>query len=496
MNKVYKGAQARKYILDGAKQLYDAVKETYGPTSGNVGILRDLRGLDVTHDGVTVAKSIELKGPERAGAEVIKNTAIKMDKDLGDGTTTVVILAYSIIEAVQDRLLLNESPIKIKADLQAEATLALEALEALTDHDVTLERLKQVAAISASDDALGAQVAEIVYQVGLGGKVAVENGLSSKVEAEVTEGYVIDNGTISNYFISDPSTMTTTLEKPEILIVDKKVDDLQMISDVLQGVKDKPLLIIANDVTEPVLSALIMTNQKGLTNVAIIKSPRFAKKRTLFLEDIAAFVGTSVVDQKSKTDGVKLGHADKVVIGTDNTTIFSGHGDVSERKTIIEGQIKTAINDFEKDEAQQRLAALTGKAAVIKVGGYSDEEVNEVRYRVDDAVFACQAALKSGVVAGGAVTPLNLAKTLPEGSVLKEALQKPFQVLLDNIGMKPVELEVGQGINVRTGETVDLFKEGIIEPADTIRTAIESAVSIAGTAITMKVLVVDEEDDE
>lgn len=376
--------------------------------------------------------------------------------------------------------------------------LVADALSDLVDKNVTLDVLKRVAAISASDEKLGAQIAEIVYEVGTEGRVTVEEGTSTKVEANVTKGYVIDNGVVSSYMIADPETMTTTLDKPEVLIVHKKIDDLQLIVEVIRGVKNKPLLIIADDVAEPVLAELIDTNRNGLTNAVIVKSPRFGAKRTEFLKDIAAFVGTEVVDDKTLVSGVKLGRADKVTVGQEDTIIVTGHGDIEERKKIIEAQLKATTDTFEKEEAKKRLAALTGKAAVIKVGGYSEEEVSETRYRVDDAVFACQAALRGGVVAGGAITPLDIADSLPDGGALKTALTKPFRILLENVGLNPDDYEVGDGlgVNVRTGDLVDLFKAGVIEPADTIKTAIESAVSIAGVAITQKVVIVEEDEDE
>lgn len=500
--KIYRGAEARKIILDGARELYETVKETYGPTSGNVGILTELKGLDVTHDGVTVATSIDLEGPMKAGAEVIKYTAKKMDKELGDGTTTVVILAFSIIEAVQDALLMGQSPIKIKNELQGEASFVLSKLESLTDKKVTKEKLEQVAGISASDVELGKQVADIVWQVGAGGNVNVEDGVTAQVEAEVVEGFSIDNGAASNYMIQDSEKMNTVLEFPKVLVANKKLTDNNDLIPVLKEVGNSPLLVVANDISDSVLSTLISTNYKKLTNIVFVKSPRFADKRTQLLVDLASVVGTEVVDDKQvKFDGVKLGEATKVVVTTESTTILEGRGDISGRQKEIQGQIDNAPEDFEKKEAEQRLAALSGKAAVIKVGGLSEEEVSEKRYRVDDAVFACQAALKSGVVAGGGTTLIDLSEQLPEDSVLRGVLKQPFRVLMDNIGLKGSDLDKdakiggGRGVNTRTGEVVDLFENGIIEPAETVRKAIESAVSIAGTAITMKALIVEEDDE-
>lgn len=494
MNKVYKGEEARKIILEGAKELYDAVKETYGPTSGNVGILRNLQGLDITHDGVTVAKSIELKGPKQAGAEIIKNTAVKMDKDVGDGTSTVVILAYSILEAVQDALMLGESPIKIRDKLQEEAKKLLDAFRPNTD--INLEVLKQVATISAGDKVLGERVAEIVFEVGENGSVTVEEGTKSEDNGEVTKGYTIDSGLVSNYMVRDPSTMSTTLINPNVLVVNKKLEVAEDLMPIVKSKVEGPILVVANDFSESIIATIIGTNAKDMTNIVFVKSPRFGAKRLEYLKDIAAVCGTKVVDEETGFD-TPLGQARQITVSQDKTVVIGG-SNVQERRSILEKQLKSQTDEFELAELKQRIASLNGKAAIITVGGYSSDEVSEKRYRVDDAVFACQAALRGGVVAGGGITLLDLAGILEEASILKKVLYKPFEVLLENVGLKASDYEVGNGIgvNVRTGEAVDLFKEGIIEPAETARKAVEGAVSIAGNAITMKVLVVEEEEND
>lgn len=498
-DKIYKGEEARKLIAEGVKEFFETIKVAYGPVSGNVGILKQLRPLRVTHDGATIAKNIELKGPLRAGAETIQNAAIKMERELGDGTTTVMVLASSIVAEVQDNLSLGDSPIKIRDRLQEEAKLVVSKLPAFTKkEEVTLDVLKQIGAISASDDALGAKVAEIVYQVGDKGYVSVEEGLGTEVEGEVVRGYTIDNGLASNYMIQDVSSMTTTLVNPKVLIANQKITNYELLITALQAVKGGPLLIIADDMSDGVMGALIKTNEKELTNVAFVKSPRFGKKRTEFLKDIAAVVGTEVIDGKSVGFDTALGVADRIVCTTEKTVIMGGAGDVTERKSVIDGQIKLADDDFEIQEAEQRRAAIEGKTAVIRVGGMSQDEVNEIKDRIDDAVYACQAALRSNVVAGGGTTLIDLAEELPNTSILKRVLKVPFETLLDNIGLKASDFEAGKGmgVNLRTGEFVDMFKEGIIEPAETVEKAIQYAVSIAGTAITMKVLIVEEEDED
>lgn len=497
MFKIYKDTQARKLILDGAKTLYEAVATTYGPTSGNVGIMKDLYGLDITHDGVTVARNVIIDGPEKVGAEVIKNTAIKMDKEQGDGTSTVVILSYSLIEAVQDRLMLGESPIIIKNQLQEEAKIATQNLQKLIKKDVTLETLKQVATISAGDKELGEKVADIAWEVGKNGSILVEESNKPGDSGEVTNGYKIDNGIASNYMIRDVANLSTTLENPHILVVHKKFNKLDMLMPIVQAKVQGPILIIANDFSEDVITNIVSTNQKGLTDITFVKSPRFGEKRLEFLKDIASVVGTEVIDGDKGFD-TPMGSAKKVEITQDWTTIIDGSGDTTDRKKTLAEQLKLVSDDYEKKELTDRIASLDGKAAVIKVGGYSENEVNEKKYRVDDAVFACRAALESGIVAGGGTTPLDIAQTLPEGSVLREVLKKPFATLLDNVGLKAADFTVGngKGVNTRTGKVVDLFEEGIIEPASTIKKAIEAAVSIAGTAITTKVLIVEEQEDE
>ncbi len=495
--KVLKGEEARRAILEGARVLFEAVKSTYGPDSANVGILRGFAGLKVTHDGATVADSIELKGAARAGAEVIKNSAKKMDKKLGDGTSTVTILAFSIIEAVQDALILGESPIKIRKQIQKEAEVVLSHLDALVKKDVTLDVLKSVAGISAGDKELGAKIAEIVYEVGAGGTVIVEESTKNEDSTEVTSGYTIDNGVASNYMIRDTETMSTTLVSPYVLVANKKIDGLETLLPIIKAKLDGPVLVIANDFSEVVVSVVSQYNLEGKTNIIFVKSPRFGEKRLEFLKDIASVVGTKVVDGEVGFD-TSLGQAGRVVATKDSTTIYDGAGQTKDRIEELQKRVESQTDDFEKTELQQRIAQIEGKAATIYIGGYSQDEVAEKKYRADDAVFAAKAALRGGVVAGGATTPLDLAEFLPDSSILKKVLAQPADILLKNVDLAPADFKLGngQGVDVTTGKQVDLFKEGIVEPAETIETAIKSAVSIAGTAITMSVLVVEEEDED
>jgi chaperonin GroEL len=499
MDTIYRGAEARKLILDGAKELFEAVKVTYGPTSGNVGILKRNQPLKTTHDGATAAKNIELKGALRAGAEIIKNATDKMERELGDGTTTVTALSFGIIEEVQDSLMLGASPIKLFQALKKDADIAVKLLpDFVSDSPVTLDILKQVGGISASDLELGAKIAEVVWEVGVDGNVTVDYSLLPMVTSKIAEGYTFDSGMASNYMIKDTTKLETILENPKILIVNKKIDNQADILEVIKVQGKSPLLIIANSIADSVLSTIIGTNLKGLTDVIFVKSPRYGNKRVEYLNDIAAVVGTKVVDGTKVGFDTPLGEAARVITSLDKTVIVDGSGDTTTRKGEIKLQIQAASDDFEKEEAEKRFAQVEGKVAVISVGGMSDDEVNEKKDRVDDAVFACQAALRGNVVAGGGTTLIDIANQLPEGSILRDVLRKPYEILMRNVGLSPDEFEVGggKGVNLRTGKVVDLFKEGIIEPAETVQKAIEYAVSIAGTAITTEVLIVEEDEDD
>lgn len=495
--KVYSREETRQAILEGVNVLYDAVKETYGPESGNIGILRDFSGLSVTHDGVTVAKSIELKGPARAGAEVVKNIAKKMEKENGDGTSTVTIISKWLIQGVQDRLMLGESPIKVRDELKREADLVVAGVDKLSHELKTVEQLRHIAGIAASDDELGAKIADIVFEVGEAGNVNIEFSSKNEDSGEIINGFTIDNGAASLYMIKDPATLSTTLVTPSIIVANRKFETLESLIPVIQSKVEGPILVIANDFSESAIGKIVDINQAGMKDITFVKSPRFGEKRLEYLKDIAAVVGTKVIE-KDEDFGTALGTASKVVIKQDKTVIMGGGGDTTERRKTLADRAKLETDEFEASELKDRIASIDGKAAIFYVGAYSEDEAKEKRDRVEDTVASCQAALRGGFVAGGGTTPLDLAELLPENSALKNALTKPFEILLDNIGLQASDFKAGKGmgVNLRTGEFVNMIEAGVIEPADTIKKAVLSAVSIAGTAITMRKLVEEIYEDD
>lgn len=491
-NKVIHKSEARKAILAGAEILYNAVKETYGPNSGNVAIMKGYGSPTITHDGVTVAKSIDLKGDEAVGVEIIRSTAGQMDKVLGDGTTTVTILAYHILKEASELSMFGKNPMILRAELNADMDKVLAKLPELSEEITSEESLAFVAGISASDPELGAQVASVVYAVGKDGSVTVEAGDGLETTTEIVEGFTLDSGLLSGYFVTNPERMEAVLDKPKVAVLNESLQSQEQLAEIFEGIGDsKSILIIADDISGDALSALVRLNLGGTLSVAAVKSPSFGDKRLEQLKDIA-----SVVDGVAKHEGSKLslGTADKVVVGADSTVIVREKRPKThtERLRELAGAIKQAEPGYKKDGLMERRSQLEGKVAVIKVGGATETEIEEKKFRVDDAVAAAKAALEAGIVPGGAVTLLDLAPELGAESLLGKALKQPFHILLENVGLNSKDFEAGggKGVDVSAPDgLVDMKKSGIIEPTKTVREAIKTAVSIAGTAITVKAIV-------
>lgn len=489
MNKVIHGSEARETILNGAKELYMAVKATFGPTSGNVGIMRAFGNPTVTHDGVTVAKAIELEGDLRLGAELIKEVAGKMNDTTGDGTTTVTILAYHILREAHELTMVGGNPMLLRKELEADARKVLAELPKYSIPTDNKARVAEISTISSGDAEIGSLVSEIMDKVGLEGVVTVEEGQGLTMESEIVKGFTFERGYTSPYMITDSARMEAVISKPVIVLCGERIgsqQDMMGILEKLNGRKD--LVIIADDVAEEPLNLLIINKLKGILNVAVVKSPGFGDRRMDMLEDLAALTGASVLTKESKE--IVFGTADKVIIGKDQTTIIGGQ-DVKPRVAQLTKQLATTKSTYDKETLQARRAALQGKVAVIKVGGATETEIEEKKFRVDDAVYAAKAALAEGTVPGGATTLARLGATLGEGSILGRALVMPFTILLENAGLSMPTLGEKDGVDVITGEVVDLRKAGIIDPTKTVRQAIENAVSVAGTALTMKAIVVD-----
>lgn len=518
---VFYDADARERLLGGARALYEAVKTTMGPKGRNVVISKSYGGPTITHDGVTVAKSIELTDddPEtygyKIGAELIKQAANKMNDVAGDGTTTVTVLTYHILNEANKLIAAGHNPMQLRKGLEKACEDVLKALDKIKeDIGSDKKRVAQVATISAGDSVIGDMIAEVMESVGKDGVVTVEEGQGLVMESEVVEGFTFDRGFVSPYMVTDPSRMEATYDKPSIIITDKKVTSIQEFLPILEKLAQagkKDVVLIAEDVEGEALGTLVLNKLKGVFNTVAIKAPSFGDRRTDVLNDIAVLTGATVIseDRGFTFENAELsmaGSARRVIVTKDETTIIEGAGSVTELKARIaqiKAQSEAANSEYEKENYDNRAAALNGKVAVIKVGGATETEIEEKKYRVDDAVAAVKAALDDGIVPGGGVTLVNLIASIKSDDVgagiLRAALEQPFRILLSNAGMNADEWlpkvksgKPGQGVDVnKDGKLVDMKAAGIVDPTRVTRESIQNAVSIAGTSMTMGALVVD-----
>lgn len=522
--KVFYDEDARARVLAGAKILYNAVKTTMGPKGRNVVIGKSYGGPSVTHDGVTVAKSIDIDEADdetlgfKVGAELIKQAANKMNDVAGDGTTTVTVLTYHILNEANKLIAAGHNPMLLRKGLERAASEIIKELSKLAD-DIRgdKKRIAEVATISAGDEAIGKLIADVMEKIGPNGVVTVEEGRGLELESEVVEGFTVQRGFVSPYMVTDAKRMEAVYDKPAIVVTDKKVSSAQEFVPLLEMIAQtgkKDLVLIADDVDGEALSLLVLNRLKGALNTLAIKAP--SDKDVLY--DIAALVGAKVIteDTGMTFDNVGsdvIGSARKVIATKDLTTIVEGEGSkaaVSARVDQIELEIDNATSDYTKKNLQKRHAALTGEVAVIKVGGATETEIEEKKYRVDDAVAAVKAALAEGIVPGGGVTLVNLAcgykhsnskdaSVLAGEDLLIHALEQPFRILLSNSGLNADEwlpqvkkAKAGQGINVNhPNELLDLKSAGVVDPVRVTKEALQNAASIAGTAMTMGALVVD-----
>ncbi len=511
--------EARKKLLDGVNKLANAVATTLGPKGRNVAIDKKWGAPNVIHDGVTVAKEIELEDPfENMGAQLIKEAASKTNDVAGDGTTTATILAQAIVEEGLKNIAAGTNPMILKKGLETAVEAVIVQLKKSAKKVSGKEDYNQIATISAADETIGKLIAEALDKVGPDGVVTVEESRGIETIWEHREGMEFDRGYASPYFVTDSAKMVASIENPHILITDKKIsaiaDLLPLLEKLVQLTKE--LVIIADDVEGDALPTLVLNKIRGTMNILAVKAPGFGDRRKEMLEDIAVLTGGTLI---SEDTGVKfesvtpdmLGKADRVTSDKDNTVIVGGKGakaKIEARITQIRSQIEKTTSDFDKEKLQERLAKLSGGVAVINVGAATEIEMKEKKERVNDAVQATKAAIEEGYVVGGEVALLRAAEVLDkmqkdgdEGvgvKILHDALHRPIRRLAENAGVdsgwvvREVEKTSGNtGFNALTGEFEDLVKAGVIDPVKVTRSVVQNAASVAMMILTTEALVTD-----
>ncbi len=513
---------ARERMLRGVDILANAVKVTLGPKGRNVVLEKSFGPPRITKDGVTVAKEIELEDKfENMGAQMLREVASKTADEAGDGTTTATVLAQAIVREGAKSVAAGSNPMDLKRGVDLAVTAVLNELKAKAKKVTSNEEIAQVGTISANGDhEIGRFISEAMQKVGNDGVITVEEAKSLLTELEVVEGMQFDRGYISPYFITDADKMRVELENPYILVDEKKLSNLQSMLPLLEAVvqSGRPLLIIAEDVEGEALATLVVNKLRGGLKVAAVKAPGFGDRRKAMLQDIAVLTGGQVVseDLGIKLESVTLamlGQAKKVVITKDDTTIVDGAGkkaDIVARVAQIRQQIEDTTSDYDREKLQERLAKLAGGVAVIKVGGVTEMEVKERKDRVDDALNATRAAVEEGIVPGGGVALLRAIKALDSVkgvnddqkigvNIVRRALQTPLRQIADNAGEDGAVVvgkildkdEYSFGYNAATGEYGNLVKQGVIDPAKVVRTALQDAASVAGLLITTEAMVAE-----
>jgi len=513
---------ARERMLHGVDILANAVRVTLGPKGRNVVLEKSFGAPRITKDGVTVAKEIELEDKfENMGAQMVREVASKTSDSAGDGTTTATLLAHAIVREGAKSVAAGSNPMDLKRGIDLAVGAVVNELKAKAKKVTSNEEIAQVGTISANGDSeIGRFIAETMQKVGNDGVITVEEAKALDTELEVVEGMQFDRGYISPYFITDADKMRVEIENPYILINEKKLSNLQTILPLLEAVvqSGKPLLVIAEDVEGEALATLVVNKLRGGLKVAAVKAPGFGDRRKAMLQDIAVLTGGQVIseDLGIKLENVTLdmlGHAKKVVITKDDTTIVEGAGkkaDIEARVAQIKQQIEDTTSDYDREKLQERLAKLSGGVAVIKVGGATEVEVKEKKDRVDDALNATRAAVEEGILPGGGVALIRSQKVLDQVktanedqkvgvNIVRRAVQAPARQIAENSGEdgavvvgKIVDKDVyAFGFNAATGEYGNLVKQGVIDPAKVVRTALQDAASVAGLLITTEAMVAE-----
>ena len=518
---------ARDLMRQGVDELANAVKVTLGPKGRNVIIEKKFGAPQITKDGVTVAKEIELADSfKNTGAQLVKSVASKTGEDAGDGTTTATVLAQSIVNVGLKNVTAGANPMDLKRGIDKAVAAVVENIKkqskAVGDN---FDKIEQVATISANNDAeIGKHIAEAMQKVSKDGVITIEEAKGRDTYIDVVEGMQFDRGYLSSYFVTDTEKMNCVMENPLILIHDKKISNLKDLLPILEPAvqSGRPLLIIAEDVDSEALTTLVVNRLRSGLKICAVKAPGFGDRRKEMLEDIAVLTGGFVISEER---GVKLeqatmdmlGTAEKITITKDNTTIVNGKGEkakIADRVAQIKAQIKTTTSDYDKEKLQERLAKLSGGVAVIKVGAPSETEMKEKKDRVDDALCATRAAIEEGIVAGGGVAYIRAISVLDKLKgdnadettgiqIIRRAIEEPLRQIVFNAGMegsvvvqKVMEGKGDFGYNARYDRYEDLMKAGVVDPAKVARVALENAASIAGMFLTTECVIVEKKEDK
>lgn len=517
--------EARNKLYEGVRKLNDAVKVTMGPRGRNVLVQKSFGAPAITKDGVSVAKEVELKDAlENMGAGLVKEVASKTNDEAGDGTTTATVLAHSIFKEGLRNITAGANPVEVKRGMDKEAAAIIAELKSLSRKVTDKKEIAQVATISAnSDSAIGGLIADAMEKVGKDGVITVEEAKSIHDELNVVEGMQFDRGYLSPYFITNAEKMQVELSNPFILLFDKKITNLKDLLPVLEQIQKtgKPLLIIAEDIEGEALATLVVNKLRGVLNISAVKAPGFGDRRKAMLEDIAILTGGEVVSEElgrtlESATLSDLGQASSVIIDKDNTTIVNGAGEksaIDARIIQIKAQIAETTSDYDKEKLQERLAKLSGGVAVIKVGAATETEMKEKKDRVDDALSATKAAVEEGIVIGGgaafikASTKVDLKLSGDEAigaDIVRRALTAPLRQIAENAGFDAgvvansvsVSKDDNYGFNAATGEYVDMFKAGIIDPVKVERVALQNAVSVASLLLTTEATISELKEDK
>ena len=519
--------EARRGLEAGVNKLADAVKVTLGPKGRNVVLDKKFGAPTITNDGVSIAREVELEDPfENMGAQLVKEVATKTNDIAGDGTTTATVLAQALVREGLRNVAAGANPMGLKKGIEAAVAAAVDSIaDQSVQVDDSKEQIANVAGISAADPTIGQVLADAIEKVGKDGVVTVEESNTFGMDLEFVEGMQFDKGYLSPYFVSDPERQEAILEEPYILLNQGKISSVQDMLPVLEKVMQsgRPLLIISEDVEGEALATLVVNKIRGTFSSVAVKAPGFGERRKAMLQDMAILTGGQVIAEEVglKLDGVSLemmGSARKVVVTKDETTIIEGAGESSEvdgRIAQIKREIDETDSDWDREKLQERLAKLAGGVAVVQVGAATEVELKEKKHRIEDALSATRAAIEEGVVAGGG-TALLRARTAVSSVVdgldgdmqtgariVYAALEAPARLIADNAGfegavmVREIESATGNtGLNVLTGEMVDLVEAGVIDPAKVTRAALQNAASIAALLLTTEVLVVDKPEPE